>query len=139
MKRGLMRVCVVFLLLLSVPFQAMAAGSGGCCLRAYLGLGGESGPAPASAHETPCEHEVSSIVATPGDQLSKHNTHGPTSPSRCKACPACSLGAVAPPPRATVVSSSYEHDSPLVSSAAAFLSYIPQGLERPPKFLSRSF
>lgn len=130
-------MCVLWLLLVTVPLQGLAAVVGGCCVRAQTQAmaastaDGES----ETASTIPCEGP-SSMQMTESSSAGEPSQKHPTKSGSCKPCAACGLGAGAPPPVLLDKIKSTKSDSPVVTSPGIFASHISAGLERPPKHLS---
>jgi len=87
----------------------------------------------ASVDEMPCEHEIGVHALSISDTSAKTSADGALVQNHCKACTICSMGAVAPPPGPPHQNGSLESDTPTISPAGTFFSFIPPGIERPPK------
>src|SRR5450830_96842 len=133
MRGSLYRWCLICVLLVSVPFQAWAASTGGCCWRAQAKSTQAASSAMASVDEMPCEHEIGVHALSISDTSAKTSADGALVQNHCKACTICSMGAVAPPPGPPHQNGSLESDTPTISPAGTFFSFIPPGIERPPK------
>lgn len=135
MKRFSYRACVLWLLLVTIPVQGLAAAVGGCCLRVpgqSIAAGPISGTGGVSA--MPCDEQASKQITAeaPGEVSQQHSSKA----GSCKPCAACSIGASAPPSVLLLKIKSEESDSPVATPQGLFASHISAGLERPPKLPS---
>jgi hypothetical protein len=132
----------LWLLIASLPVQGMAAAMKSSCA--------EEHHATASATEMPAmaEHHHAQMTAhhqhadgmhmasadAPVEQ--PHATDHKLKSSVCSSCASCCLGASAPP-SVTVLTPVYDSAEFVIASPSPLLaSFIPAGLERPPKSLS---
>lgn len=130
-------MCMLWLLLVAVPLQGLAAVVGGCCVRAQtqsLILVPGGGEARVNS-KMPCE-DTGSMQMVEDDSTGEPSQLHPKKTGSCKPCAACGLGAGAPPSVHSVKIQSFKSDSPVVTPPGIFASHISAGLERPPKFLS---
>lgn len=136
MKLGLFRVCMLWLLLVAVPLQGLAAVAGGCCIRArtqsMIVVPGD-GEARLSS-KMPCQ-DMDDMQMVEDDSTGEPSQVHSKKTGSCKPCAACGIGAGAPPSVHSAKIQSFKSDSPVVTPPSTFGSYIPAGLERPPKYL----
>lgn len=129
-------MCMLWLLLVTVPLQGLAAVVGGCCVRAQTQLiasstaDGES----ETISTMPCE-DPSGMQMTENGSTGEPSQQHPTKSGSCKPCAACGLGAGAPPSVLLDKIKPTKSDSPVLTPPGIFASYISAGLERPPKHL----
>ena len=130
-------MCMLWLLLVTVPLQGLAAVVGGCCVRAQtqsmpsVSVDDKSGTTSAMPCEDPSGMQMTDD-GSPGEPSQQH----PKKSGSCKPCAACGLGAVAPPSVLPDKIKSTKSDSPVATPPGIFASHISAGLERPPKYLS---
>lgn len=137
MKRFPYRACILWILLVTIPLQGLAAAVGGCCLRvpaqSIASVPGNSVTEGAST--MPCDDQASMQMTADGAADKGSQQHSSKAGS-CKPCAACSIGASAPPSVFFLKIKSEKSDSPVVTPPSLFASHISAGLERPPKLPS---
>lgn len=129
-------MCMLWLLLVTVPFQGLAAVVGGCCVRAQTqAMAASTADGELETPTMPCD-DPSSMQMTESSSTDEPSEQHPTKSDSCKPCAACGLGAGAPPSVLSDKIKSTKSDSPVVSPPSIFASHISAGLERPPKYLA---
>lgn len=130
MKRRVYRVCLLWLLMVTIPVQGVAAVMLGCCSSVQKQSAvSVIDDGMLSAVDMPC-NRMSMASGSAQETSSKHDKGRPCSP-----CPACGIGAVAPPYLLPGKLAPIKTSLQILHPPSIFVSHILPVLERPPKLL----
>nr|WP_315249490.1 hypothetical protein [uncultured Duganella sp.] len=122
MNKGFVRLVLACLLVVAIPLQGYATTLGICCLRMQQLTQAEQ------AAQQPC-HDEAARAATVDGGGKPTVQHG-----HCKTC-TCVIGVLAPPSAQGPAMPAMASSVARVATPKPVLSFIPSGLERPPKSL----
>jgi hypothetical protein len=136
---------LLWLLIAALPLQGMAAALKASCGPAHHSSTAAVTMAHGNHHDVQATHDhhydhlmahsdsVGSDSAATADESSSHHQH---KSSYCSACAACCAGAVAPP-AALIWPPVYTSSEIIVVPPPVLVAgYVPDGLERPPRYIS---
>jgi hypothetical protein len=139
----LFKICMLWLLVLAIPVQGLAAVTMLSC----VSLHGDSRPTSAAATEhihgnnhqhyhdiAGSDHVAEDASATLSDEAS--GSHGKDRLSSCSVCAACCVGTAVLPTGLTWETGHDRSEVVIVSPSTLITGYIPAGLERPPRGIS---
>ncbi|MGZ5198430.1 MAG: hypothetical protein ACXWC4_01560 [Telluria sp.] len=110
-----LRILIVWLALLAVPFQGFAAAAALGCAH-----GTQHAPVAAMQHDHACHHHKSATA--------RHHD------GKCSNCAACCIGAAIAPPTVSLAGPAAVTGHPVASDAGPVPDADPDHPERPPRF-----
>lgn len=123
-----LKTCLIWLLMLALPAQAVAAAAGSSCASRHQAM-----PAPAWHEQSAADHQdPQSAHHIASADKPGHNKHKHKS-GACSACAACCVGAAVISTIPDWTPATGNSFIAVVSPAPAFTAYIPAGPERPPR------
>lgn len=131
--RNLVRVVVLWILVVALPAQGIAAAVALPCAIAH-------GAAASPGAVDDCD-DVTMMPAHAERLVGDHGAHrgvpcdqgGDRKHSSCRACAACCAGATAPPPFAFAGLQARHVAAYYMSSVPSFTGWVPSRIERPPR------
>ena len=138
---GLLRFLMIWLLIATLPMQAMAAATRVTCsavhgLSAAADVSIQTGLADSRSHVHHAAMPAEDMAAEPAshtasDHSGDHSNHHKN--TACGNCGACCIGALALPEALTLAPTLDAASAEIISPSPLVTGFIPDGLERPPR------